>query len=56
MKKFPPMPTKRGNTTVLCTGTTQIVVGGLGEAGKVLSTVEVMNTEDHQWSTAADLP
>ena len=56
MKKFPPMPTKRGNTTVLCIGTALIVVGGLGETGKVLSTVEVMNTENHQWSSAADLP
>ena len=54
-KKFPPMPTKRQWTTALCTGTTLIVAGGLGVLG-VLSTVEVMNTENHQWSTAADLP
>ena len=56
MKKFPPMPTKRDNTTALCTGTALIVAGGMGEGGRVLSTVEVMNTETHQWSTAADLP
>ena len=50
------MPTKRSRATSLCTGTTLIVIGGEGEGGKVLSTVEVMNTETHQWSTAADLP
>ena len=55
-KKFPPMPTKRQMTTALCTGTTLIVAGGWGEDGRVLSTVEVMNTENHQWSTAVDLP
>ena len=57
-KKFPPMPTKRCWTTSLCTGTTLIVAGGFGELRgvRVLSTVEVMNTETHQWSTAADLP
>ena len=54
-KKFPPMPTKRQCTTALCTGTTLIVIGGWG-AGGVLLTVEVMNTESQQWSTAADLP
>ena len=54
-KKFPPMPTKRRDTTALCTGTALIVAGGIGDY-RVLSTVEVMNTENHQWSTAADLP
>ena len=55
---FPPMPTKRRSTTSVCTGTTLIVAGGWEEwgGGRVLSTVEVMNTETHQWSTAADLP
>ena len=55
-KIFPPMPTKRRLTTALCTGTTLIIAGGFGEDGRVLSTVEVMNTENHQWSSAADLP
>ena len=55
IEKFPPMPTKRKHTTALCTGGVLIVAGGMGDDG-VLSTVEVMNTEDHQWSTAADLP
>ena len=54
-KKFPSMPTKRCDTTAVCTGTTLIVVGGRGEGDIVLSTIELMNTENHQWSTAADL-
>ena len=53
---FPPMPTKRKWTTTLCTKTSLIVAGGRGEGDTVLSTVEVMNTENYQWSTAADLP
>ena len=55
-KKFPPMPTKRRLTTALCTGITLIVAGGRGTDDRVLSAVEVMNTENHQWAIAADLP
>ena len=55
-KKFPPMPTKRKDTTALCTGTTLIVAGGEGDGFILLSTVEVMNAESHQWFTAAALP
>ena len=55
-QQFPPMPTKRRSTTSLCTGTTLIVAGGVGKGSKYLSTVEVMDTVTHQWSTAADLP
>ena len=55
-KEFPPMPTKRSRTTSLCTGATLIVAGGSEEDSRVLSTVEVMDTETYQWSTAADLP
>ena len=54
-EKFPPMPTERSDTSALCTKTSLVVAGGMGEVG-MLSTVEVMNTENHQWSTAADLP
>ena len=56
IQQFPPMPTKRRSTTSLCTGTTLIVAGGVEGRGGALSKVEVMNTETHQWSTAADLP
>ena len=55
-KKFSPMPTKRSWTTSLCIGITLIVAGGMGVRGTVLSTVEMLNTESHQWSTAANLP
>ena len=54
-KKFPPMPTKRMCTIAVYIETTIVVAGGWGEGG-VLSTVEVMSTENHQWSTTADLP
>ena len=33
-----------------------IIAGGRGKGAKVLATVEVMDTETHRWSTAADLP
>jgi serine/threonine protein kinase len=52
---LPPMPTKRRSVSSLCTGTTLIVAGGVGDE-HVLATTEVMNTETRQWSTAIDLP
>ena len=55
-QQFSPMPTKRRATTSLCTQTALIVAGGQGVGCRKLSTVEVMDTETHQWSTAADLP
>ena len=55
-EKFPPMPTKRYNSTALCTGTTLIIVGGVSEYYSSPQIVEVMNTETLQWSTAAHLP
>ena len=55
---FPPMPTKRCGSTALCTGTALIVAGGSQSigSGPFYETVEVMNTETLQWSTAATLP
>ena len=53
-EKFPPMPTQRGFVTAVCTGAVMIVAGGFAE--KALTTVEVLNIEDRQWSTAVDLP
>ena len=55
-KRFPPMPTKRGSTAVVCSGRSLVVAGGLGKGIKSLSTVEVMDTETLQWSTASSLP
>ena len=53
-KWLPPMPTKRQNMTALCTENVLIVAGG--SDGRMLSTVEVMDIWNHQWSVAADLP
>ena len=55
-KWFPPMPPKHCVTVVVCIGRSLIVAGGLGEGGKRLSTVEVMDTETLQWSIASSLP
>ena len=55
-RQFPPMPTKRRLTAVVCSGKSLIVAGGLGEEDKNLSIVEVMDTEILQWSTASSLP
>ena len=50
------MPSKRRLTAAVCSGRSLVVVGGLGEGDKNLSTVEVMDTETLQWSTASSLP
>ena len=55
-KQFPPMPTKRRFTGVVCSGRSLVVAGGVGEGDMNLSTVEVMDTETLQWSTASSLP
>ena len=59
-KIFPPMPTKRLNALSICTGTSLIVAGGFGELfhfdSEPLTTVEVLNTMTHQWSSVPDLP
>ena len=55
-ERFPPMPTKRWLTAVVCCGRSLMVAGGIGEGFKNLSTVEVMDTETLQWSTASSLP
>ena len=53
---YPPMPTKRYLTTALCTETSLIVAGGVGEGNRLLTTVEIMERENHIWYTAANLP
>ena len=55
-EEFPPMPTHRSGSTALCTGTALIIAGGRRGDWSKLQTVEVMNTETLQWSTAAHLP
>ena len=48
------MPTKCDQATSLYIGLALIVAGGRGQ-DEMLKTVELMNTETLQWSTAADL-
>ena len=55
-EKLPPMLTKRWGSIALCTGTALIVAGGMNKSDVPFQTVEVMNTENLHWSTAADLP
>ena len=55
-EKLPPMPTKRQSTAVVCSGRFLVVAGGEGGREDKLSTVEVMDTETLQWSTASSLP
>ena len=52
---FPPMTTKRERVTAVTAGRALIVAGG-GEMRGGLATVEIMNTDTRQWSTAADIP
>ena len=56
MRIFPNMPTKRSESSAVCTRMTLIEAGGEGKGGKALTTVEVMNTDTLQWSRASDLP
>ena len=53
-KVFPPMATRRDGAIAVTTGRALIVAGGYD--GGDLKTVEIMNTDTRQWSTAADLP
>ena len=56
-KRFPPMPTKHWLTVAVCSGRSLVVAGGsTGNMKQKLSTVEVMDTETLQWSTAGSLP
>ena len=54
---YPRMPTKRKFVAAVCTATALIVAGGRAtENSEVLKRVEVLHTDNHQWSTAVDLP
>ena len=58
-KNFPSMPTKCWLTTAVCSGKSLVVAGGSKEIfrrERTLSTVEVMDTEILQWSTASSFP
>ena len=51
---FPAMPTKRRNTAAVYDGCSLIVAGGQ-DGDKRLATVEVLDTNTRQWSTASSL-
>ena len=51
---FPPMPTPRQNVACITTEQALVVAGGF--AGDPLDTVEVMNIDTQQWTTATSLP
>ena len=53
---FQSMPTKRSLSVAMCTGQALIVAGGLDQGLKKLRTVEVMDIDTKEWSSAADLP
>ena len=53
---FPPMPTKRYGTAIVCSGRSLVVAGGKTDYSTILITVEVMDTESLQWFTASNLP
>ena len=55
VEHFPPMPTKRYGTVAVCSGKSLVVAGGGGWDRNPLHTVEVMDTETLQWSTASSL-
>ena len=52
---YPPMPTKRFCTAAICSGHSLIVAGGNGGQGKLLDTVEVLDTDTQQWCIASSL-
>ena len=56
VERFLPMPTKRYGTAAGCSGKSLVVAGGSGGDHKLLHTVEVMDSETLQWSTASSLP
>ena len=53
---FPRMPTARSSLAAVCRGRNVIAAGGFGGGGRIVSTVEILDTELRQWSSAASLP
>ena len=52
---FPPMPTPRQNVACVTTEQSLVVAGGF-EGNSYLTTVEVMNMQNKQWTIASPLP
>ena len=53
---FPRMPTARYWLAAVCRGRNVIAAGGLGDGGRSVSTVAILDTELRQWSSGASLP
>ena len=53
---FPRMPTARYRLAAVCRGRNVIAAGGRDGGGRELSTVEILDTDLRQWSSAASLP
>ena len=53
---FPRMPTARRHLAAVCRGRNVIAAGGYDDGGRRLSTVEILDTDLRQWSSAASLP
>ena len=53
---FPRMPTARYHLAAVCRGRNVIAAGGRDGGGRELSTVEILDTDLRQWSSAASLP
>ena len=56
MELFPRMPTARYHLAAVCRGRNVIAAGGYGDGGRIVTTVEILDTELRQWSSAASLP
>ena len=52
---FPAMPTARQDTAAVCSGHSLIVAGG-SDGHNRLATVELLDIDTKQWSTACSLP
>ena len=55
---FPRMPTARYHLAAVCRGRNVIAAGGIGDGGRRVTTVEILDTELRQWSrgSAGSLP
>ena len=53
---FPWMPTARYFLAAVCRGRNVIAAGGYGDGDRRVRTVEILDTELRQWSSAASLP
>lgn len=55
-EKYPPMPTKRTNTTTAVTEELLIVIGGVVDGKQQIPTVELLDIAQNRWYKACNLP